>query len=252
MVLKPGKPLEQLTSYRLISLLPSISKLFEKQLLKRLKPLIKERQLIPEHQFGFRNKPSTIDQVHRVINVISKALEEKKYCSGLPHTWCAFFVSFLAERQIRVIDWKNISAGVPQGSVIGSILYLLYTADIPTKNYSMTAKFADDTAMITTNEDQQTATDWLQRSINNISNWTKRWKIKINSEKSVHVNYTLRKTVYKPVLLDQQSIPQCDSEKYLGMHLHFRLNWKHHARQKKMQIKRKCDNYIDWSENIPN
>ncbi|VVC46206.1 Reverse transcriptase domain [Cinara cedri] len=56
MVLKPGKPPEQVTSYRPISLLPSISKLFEKLLIKHLKPLIEEKQLVPEHQFGFRNK----------------------------------------------------------------------------------------------------------------------------------------------------------------------------------------------------
>jgi len=56
-----------------------MSKLFEKLLLKRfiLKPLIEERHLIPDHQFGFRNKHSTIDQVHHVINVISKALRKK-------------------------------------------------------------------------------------------------------------------------------------------------------------------------------
>ena len=81
MLLKPGKPPERATSYRPISLLPSMSKLFEKLLLKRLKPLIEKRHLIPDHQFGFRNLHSTIDQVHRVTNEISKALEEKKYAN---------------------------------------------------------------------------------------------------------------------------------------------------------------------------
>lgn len=269
MLLKPGKPPEQVTSYRPISLLPSLSKLFEKLLLKRLKPIIEVKQIIPEHQFGFRSKHSTIEQVHRVTNIINKALEEKKYCCGvfldiaqafdkvwhkglliklreqLPHTWCALIESYLSERQFRVIheeaitDWKNISAGVPQGSVLGPILYLLYTADIPVNNYSMTAMFADDTAILATDEDQQTATDQLQRTLNNVSNWTKRWKIKINSDKSVHVNYTLRKSVYCPVMLDQQIIPQNDAAKYLGMHIDSRLNWKHHVRQKKLQIKDK-------------
>ncbi|VVC25446.1 Reverse transcriptase domain [Cinara cedri] len=190
----------------------------------------KERQLIPEHQFGFQNKHSIIDQVHRVTNVISKGLEEKKYCCGvfldvvqafdkvwhkglliklreqLPHTWCAFFKSYLTERQFRVIheealtDWKKISAGEGKRSWTNPLTYLLYTADIPTNNYLITAMFADDTEIMTTNEDQQTA--WLQTSIENVSTWTKRWKININTEKSVHVNYILRKTIYKPVLLD--------------------------------------------------
>ncbi|KAL4090127.1 hypothetical protein QTP88_025026 [Uroleucon formosanum] len=167
MLLKPRKPPEQVTSYRPISLLPSLSKLFEKLLLKRLKPIIEVKQLIPEHQFGFRSKHSTIEQVHRVTNIINKALEEKKYCCGvfldiaqafdkvwhkglliklreqLPHTWCALIKSYLSELN----------------------------------NYSMTAMFADDTAILATDEDQQTATDQLQRTLNNVSNWTKRWKI---------------------------------------------------------------------------
>lgn len=75
MLLKPGKPPERATSYRPISLLPRMSKLFERLLLKRLKPLIEERYLIPDLQFGFKNKHSTIDQVHRVTSVISKAFE---------------------------------------------------------------------------------------------------------------------------------------------------------------------------------
>ena len=269
MLLKPGKPPEQASSYRPISLLSCMSKLFEKLLLKRLKPIIEEKQLIPDHQFGFRTKHSTIDQVHRVTNVINKAIEEKHYCSGvfldvaqafdkvwhkglllklreqLPHTWSALLKSYLTERHFRVrydeatTNWKSISAGVPQGSVLGPILYLLYTADIPTNDNTMIAMFADDTAILSTRKDQQAATEILQTTINTVYNWTKRWKIKINGDKSVHVNYTLRKTAYIPVTLNQEIIPQKDSAKYLGMHLDSRLNWKHHVRQKKLQIKQK-------------
>jgi hypothetical protein len=52
-----------------------------------------------------------------------------------------------------ITDWKNVSADIPQGSILGPILFLLYTADIPAKAYSMTATFADDTEIPTTNED---------------------------------------------------------------------------------------------------
>jgi len=76
-LLKPGKTPERATSYRSILLLPSMSKLFEKLLLSHLKQIIEERNLIPDYQFGFRNKHLTINQVHHVTNIISRVLEEK-------------------------------------------------------------------------------------------------------------------------------------------------------------------------------
>lgn len=80
MLKKPDKPDEDITSsYRPISLLPVMSKLFEKILSKRLKPII----TIPNHQFGFCNQHSTIEQVHRITSIIEKAFEEKNYCSAV-------------------------------------------------------------------------------------------------------------------------------------------------------------------------
>ena len=83
MIPKPGKPPHEAASYRPISLLPVTSKLFEKLLIKRLKPINERKNLIPNHQFGFRSKLSTIDQVHRITNIAENALEEKKVCSAV-------------------------------------------------------------------------------------------------------------------------------------------------------------------------
>lgn len=83
MILKPGKPPNEVKSYRPISLLPILSKVFEKLLLKRMKPIIEERKLIPNYQFGFREKHSTVDQIHRISDVIERTLEEKKICSTI-------------------------------------------------------------------------------------------------------------------------------------------------------------------------
>jgi hypothetical protein len=80
---KPGKPQLDAASYRPISLLPVMSKLFEKLLIKRLKPIIERKTLIPNHQFGFRGKHLTIDQVHKITNIIEIALEDKKVCSAI-------------------------------------------------------------------------------------------------------------------------------------------------------------------------
>ena len=70
MIAKHGKLPHEASSYRPISLLPVISKLFEKLLIKGINPIIETRNQIPAHQFAFREKHGTIDQVHRITNII--------------------------------------------------------------------------------------------------------------------------------------------------------------------------------------
>lgn len=126
LVLKPGKSQYRPDSYRPISLLPIFSKLFEKLFLIRLKPILEERKLIPDKQYGFQEKHSTVEQVHRITAVISEALETKKYCAAafidaaqafdrvwhaglllklchhLPTAYSSLLTSYLTDRQFRV------------------------------------------------------------------------------------------------------------------------------------------------------
>ncbi|CAH2216481.1 jg25955, partial [Pararge aegeria aegeria] len=80
MVPKPGKSPQKTSSYRPISLLPVVGKLFERIVLNRLLPYLQE--IIPTHQFGFRPKHNTVEQIHRLVDVISRTLENKQYCSA--------------------------------------------------------------------------------------------------------------------------------------------------------------------------
>jgi hypothetical protein len=82
MIRKIGKAADELISYRPINLLSIMSKEFEKGLVRRLHPLLKEKKILPDYQFGFRRQHSTAEQIHRVANTIKKALEENKYCSA--------------------------------------------------------------------------------------------------------------------------------------------------------------------------
>jgi Reverse transcriptase (RNA-dependent DNA polymerase) len=269
MIPKPGKPPHEKSSYRPISLLPVISKLFEKLLLKRLKPIIERKKLIPTHQFGFRNNHSTIDQIHRIITIIENTLENKKVCSTvfldvaqafdkvwhegliqklkkfLPRQFVEILQSYITDRFFRVkqeeaySDLKEIKAGVPQGSVLGPILYLLYTCDIPELENSTIATFADDTAIMAVGNDNIESTSKLQIAINKIQIWTNKWRIKLNETKSVHVDFTNKKIAQIPVNINGQIIPYANKAKYLGMTLDVKLSWKPHVKIKKEELKTK-------------
>ncbi|GBP68593.1 RNA-directed DNA polymerase from mobile element jockey [Eumeta japonica] len=198
MIQKPGKPAHDVTSYRPISLLPVVGKLLEKIVLNRMREHLTE--IIPTHQFGFREGHGTIEQVHRLVDVIGRALENKLYCcaafldisqafdkvwhSGLlykikkmlPHSFFPLLKSYLENRCYEVkinsdtSDMHVIRSGVPQGSVLGPVLYLIYTADLPAHASTTTATYADDTAILSTHENQDSASDSLQQHLNLIEN----------------------------------------------------------------------------------
>lgn len=263
---KPGKPTEETSSYRPISLLPIISKILEKILLKRLLPILEAENIIPAHQFGFRKAHGTIEQVHRVANKINKALEGKQYCSAafldisqafdkvwhtgllyklkkiLPHNFYQLFKSYLSERLFQIKYQEELTrlypiiSGIPQGSVLGPVLYLVFTADLPTTNETTVATFADDTAILVSHTDPNTASNRLQSHLNQIQVWLKKWRIRANETKSVHVTFTLNRATCPPVKLNGMHLPQADEVKYLGMHLDRRLTWKKHIWTKRKQL----------------
>ena len=213
-------------------------------------PIINRKELIPKHQFGFRESHSTIDQVHRIVNFIETAFEEKKVCSAvfldvsqafdkvwhegldiklrsvLPKSYCDFLSSYMADRFFRIkledeySDLNPIAAGIPQGSILGPILYLIYTSDVPTSSNFFTATFADDTALLATGKSVEESSAVLQNAINLVHEWTNKWRIKLNNLKSVHVDFTNKNLLHHQTLyIDNTAIPHANTAKYLGMTL---------------------------------
>lgn len=264
MIQKPGKPPQDVTSYRPISLLPVVGKILEGIVLNRMREHLAE--IIPTHQFGFREGHGTIEQVHRLVDVIGRALENKLYCCAafldisqafdkvwhngllykikkkLPHSFFPLLQSYLVKRCFEVkinSDTSNmyeINSGVPQGSILGPVLYLIFTADLPTHASTTTATYADDTAILSTHENQDSASDRLQHHLNLIEKWLRQWRIKVNTDKSVQVTFTLRRKTCPPVKLCDVEITQSDDAKYLGMHLDRRLTWCKHIWTKRKQL----------------
>lgn len=275
MVHKPGKPPEEPTSYRPISLLPVLSKMFERILLSRILPILNENKIVPRHQFGFRQQHSTIEQVHRVCEKIRSSLENKEYCSAvfldiqaafdkvwhkgllykikafLPHSYYPLMKSYLIDRifQVRedgeLSNIHDIMAGVPQGTVLGPVLYTIYTADLPETQGVTTATFADDTALLASSTDPAVASATLQNNLDKVTEWLQKWRIKANTTKSVHITFTLRKGSCASVKMCDITLPQCDTVRYLGMHLDKRLTWKKHIQSKRDELNMRFKN-IYW------
>lgn len=266
MILKPNKPENIISSYRPISLLPTISKLFERLFKKRLFPILEAQQLMPDHQFGFRQGHGTPEQCHRVVKTIRESLENKLFCSSvfldvkqafdkvwhkgllfklknlLPTPFYLLLKSYLNERKFyvcvndEVSDIANIESGVPQGSVLGPVLYTLFTADLPTNNDVTVATYADDTAMLVARSTPVEASRILQKQLNVTQLWLDKWNIEVNAEKSTHVTFTLNKDDCPSVSLNGVSIPQSNCVKYLGLHLDKRLTWKDHIKSKRTYL----------------
>lgn len=263
---KAGKPLDLASSYRPISLLSTIGKLFERLYLKRLVPLIEEKKIIPDHQFGFRASHSTIEQVHRFTDQIERGLEEKQVCSAvfldvaqafdrvwhlgllykikklLPENHYGILKSYLECRSFRVrfngtfSDFSLIRAGVPQGSVLGPYLYNLFTHDIPCDSNSLIGTFADDTGVASLGQTLAEANAKTQFTVNNIGRWAWKWGTTLNNIKSAHTIFTNRKVGYQPIYLDGEIIPYSNVSRYLGLHLDSKLNWREHIRKKAKEI----------------
>lgn len=99
------------------------------------------------------------------------------------------------------------------------------------------AMFADDTALLAVEKDQDLSTERLQIASNAILDWTKQWKIQLNEQKSIHINFT-NKLLKDPPALDLNGtiVPYENNAKYLGMTLDAKLRWKEHVKKKKAEL----------------
>jgi hypothetical protein len=129
-----------------------------------------------------------------------------------------------------------IHSGVPQVSFLGPILHSIYTADLPETEQTLTATYADDTAILASHHDPITVTEQLQYHLYRLEQWLKRWRIRANETKSTHVTFTLRREDCPAVYLNGKHIPQDATLKYLGIHLDRTLTWKTHIITKRKQL----------------
>ena len=209
-------------NYRPISLLSSLSKVFEKIILSRLKAHLVSHNILLDEQFGFRLAHSTDHQLLRVSKYIKESLL-KKHSTGMvtfdiekafdsvwhkgllhkmflmkfPLYLIKIIQSFLSNRSfyVTINNQKskiyNILAGVPQGSVLSPTLYNFFTSDLRITE-SEKAFFADDTCLYVSGKSPQKIVKKLNRASEQLSDFATKWKIKLNENKTNAAFFTRR------------------------------------------------------------
>lgn len=263
-IAKTGKNPGDYTSYRPISLLSTLSKVAEKIILKRLNELTSKLNLPDKTQFGFKTKHNTTHQVARIVTDIIHNYKKGKNTTmvlldiekAFDKVWTAGLISklttykypqhiinlihsYLTNRTMYVkinnaqSDPRVITAGVPQGSVLGPTLFNIFISDLPTFHNSNLALFADDTALYAHSYFAQAAGALTQCHLDRVMKFYIKWKVQVNVNKSEAIVFSRKFTnnkMFRPLRVGNMLIPQKSHVKYLGVQLDSRLRFGHHLK----------------------
>ena len=247
-------------NYRPVSLTCICCKIMEHIVLSHTAKHLAENNVIISNQHGFREKLSCetqlIQATHDWAEVLNRGgqtdvllLDFSKAFDKVPHhrlsvkldhygirgktlTWIQSFLS--GREQCVVVNgtkskWSPVTSGVPQGSVLGPTLFLIYINDIASDVTSTLRLFADDSILykeIKSTEDQLQ----LQNDLQKVFNWAGKWQMSFNASKCEFLQIT-RKT--KPLThtytVDGQNIAETSKHKYLGVTINKHLDWKDHV-----------------------
>ena len=248
-------------NWRPISLLPTLSKVAESVMHRRLLSHFTDHSVISERQAAYLKGDSTIQQLIYIVHIIRTTWTRKAIMQGVfldvsaafDKAWhpaiiakleqvkvggsfLDLFKSYLINRkQIVTIDGfksatRTIMAGVPQGSRLGPLLWILYANDILDDLECEILLFADDTCMFASGNDPAETTAMLNRDLLKISAWATRWKVSFNPGKTKHMIFS-NKTLSNspPVLFNNVIVEQVYEHKHLGIWLTPTLCWSRHV-----------------------
>jgi len=198
-----------------VSLLPSLSKVMEKVVFSKLYQFLLDTNFLNPMQSGFRPGDSTVNQLVYIVHLIYKALDPGKEVRmvfldiskafdrvwhkgllyklqllGIRDPLLQWFRSYLYDRHQRVVndgynsEWLQIEAGVPQGSVLGPLLFLIYINDITHSLSNKCLLYADDTSLFRVVDDPVHSALSLNSDLCKISEWSAEWQVTMNSDKT--------------------------------------------------------------------
>ena len=245
-------------NYRPISLLPCFGKIFEKIVFNKIYHFLLEENLLNPNQSGFRLADSCINQLpaikHEIFEAfdcnsslevssvfidISKAFDKvwhegllyKLKSMGISEELFKLLENYLSGRFQRVLlngqtsSWRPILAGVPQGSILGPLLFLIYINDLPDELKSNAKLFADDTSLFAIVNDKNESANIHNSDLKLISKWAYDWKMLFNpdpSKPAQEVLFTRKKQIqnHPTISLNNIQVERTSHQKHLGIILY--------------------------------
>ena len=250
-------------NYRPVSLLSVVSKVFEKLVNNRIVDHLEKCGLFSDFQYGFRSSRSTADLLTVVSDRIARAFNrsgatravaldiskafDRVWHTGLLHKLKSYGISgqifglissFLSNRQLRVVlDGKSsqeypVNAGVPQGSILGPTLFLLYINDLPDDVICNIAIYADDTTLYSKcnqasdlRQQLELASE-VESDLRDTVDWGRKWLVDFNAGKTQLVSFDRSKnTGAIDVKMDGSVLEDKTSFKMLGLTFSSKLDW---------------------------
>ena len=268
-----GDSVLSVSNYRPISLLPIFSKIMERLIYNQFIEYIDKHKILSELQFGFQKNKSTEQAISSIVSNITNSLSNKhsSYCIfldfakafdtvnheilvdklsfyGVHGSTLALFKSYLSNRtQVVEVNGKiseegTIKHGVPQGSILGPLLFLLYINDISQSSEILKFfLFADDTTVFYSADPSDPNTEQILNSeLEKVSCWLAANKLSLNVKKSnfLHFHHGNSKKNKLEIKINGTKVEEKENTKYLGTFIDNNLTWKTQIQHIKSRLAR--------------